>query len=124
MNQIYKGMLDAFRQIILQEGIRGLYKGTLPCLYLTAPEAAFRFGIYQLLNNNSEQQKEFLKKFIKFKQNNASIKEDHIGILQSSINGALAGITAKTVMYPFDLIKKRLQVQGFEKARLQFGQVT
>ena len=47
----------------------------------------------------------------------------HTGGFQSLFCGSLAGICAKTAVYPLDLVKKRLQVQGFEAARLQFGQV-
>ena len=39
------------------------------------------------------------------------------------ICGGAAGLTAKTVIYPLDLVKKRLQVQGFEEARRSFGKV-
>jgi solute carrier family 25 thiamine pyrophosphate transporter 19 len=38
--------------------------------------------------------------------------------------GSLAGLVAKVVVYPLDLSKKRLQVQGFEEARLHFGRVS
>lgn len=38
--------------------------------------------------------------------------------------GSAAGFLAKAGIYPLDLAKKRLQVQGFEIARTKFGKVT
>lgn len=45
------------------------------------------------------------------------------GKVQSLTCGSLAGIAAKTIVYPLDLAKKRLEVQGFEDARRHFGRV-
>lgn len=119
--RIYKNMTDAAKQIWLHEGFRGLYKGTLASIILTAPEAAFRFGIYQFLNNHWDLPKKYILDHIRMKETKEAPDDQQVGIIQSSINGGLAGIFAKTIVYPFDVVKKRLQIQGFEEARVQFG---
>ena len=43
---------------------------------------------------------------------------------QSLICGGLAGTCSKSIVYPLDVFKKKLQVQGFEEARKRFGQTT
>lgn len=116
-------MTDAANQIFRQEGIRGLYKGTLPCICLTAPEAAFRFGIYQFLNDNWNKPRELIRRHVKLGGAQSPPGDKEIGMIQSTVNGGLAGVVAKTIVYPFDLVKKRLQIQGFEQARVQFGRV-
>lgn len=45
------------------------------------------------------------------------------GNVKNLVCGSCAGIISKTLTYPFDLFKKRLQVGGFEHARAAFGQV-
>ena len=37
------------------------------------------------------------------------------------VAGCLEGLVAKTIVYPLDLARKRLQIQGFEHGRKGFG---
>ena len=46
-----------------------------------------------------------------------------VGTWKSLVCGSGAGVLSKLAIYPLDVLKKRLQVQGFEDARKQFGEV-
>lgn len=52
--------------------------------------------------------------------------QSHFGSenLKNLLCGSGAGVISKTLTYPLDLFKKRLQVGGFEQARATFGQVS
>lgn len=120
--RVYNGIMDAVRKIYAREGVRGFYKGTLPALMLVAPESAFRFGIYQYLNLHWTKLTNYLNSL--HERAGGQLNQSDIGLIQSSINGSLAGVLSKTIVYPFDLAKKRLQIQGFEEAREPFGRVS
>ena len=45
-----------------------------------------------------------------------------LGTVESLVCGSGAGLCAKLIVYPLDLTKKRLQIQGFEHGRKGFGQ--
>ena len=119
--KIYKNIPDAVKQIYAKEGLKGFYKGTVPAIILVTPESAFRFGIYQFLNSNWSKIIDLIKR--NKESLNIDLKDHETGMLQSTINGSVAGVLSKTIVYPFDLAKKRLQIQGFEDARKGFGQV-
>lgn len=124
--RVYTSVSDAVRKIYTGEGVRGFYRGLTPSILLYAPEGAFRFGIYQALNSKFTWWGSLWQRVLGKIDSNETVDKKisrDISSLQASVNGSLAGVASKTIVYPFDLAKKRLQVQGFEEARKSFGQV-
>ena len=72
-----------------------LYRGLWPTLLQIGPYTGFQFSLYKLFIDLSE-----------------NYFGDNSG-MQSLICGGASGTIAKTLVYPLDFGKKRLQVQGF-----------
>ena len=105
-------MAQATQRILQVDGCRGLYRGLVPTLLLIAPQTGFQFGFYSLFTSLWDSA---------FKPLAFELSD---GLAKSMVCGALAGLCAKTAVYPLDLVKKRLQVQGFGDARKAFGQTS
>jgi solute carrier family 25 thiamine pyrophosphate transporter 19 len=101
--KIYPTVPKAIMMMYRENGVRCFYRGLVPSLLYIAPQTGLSFGFYhglmQLWNYTSSHP------------------------VRAFVCGAIAGISSKTVVLPFDLIKKRLAVQGFEVARREFGRV-
>ncbi|XKL66196.1 hypothetical protein PGB90_009616 [Kerria lacca] len=110
--QEYRTIYEASCKIIDKEGFRGLYKGLTPTLIQSVPYGGCQFGFYTL----------FTKLNTKLPLSTETHSEELItgGNL---IAGFLAGMCAKTVTYPFDLCRKRMQIQGFLDVRKNFGKL-
>ncbi|XP_030649751.1 mitochondrial thiamine pyrophosphate carrier [Chanos chanos] len=104
--KIYRNLRHAVSTMYHKEGILTFYRGLTPTLVAVFPYAGLQFFFYNVLNRLI-----------------ASRSKRSKGSLQSLVSGSIAGVISKTMTYPFDLFKKRLQVGGFEEARIQFGQV-
>ncbi|KAF4519831.1 hypothetical protein B566_EDAN006845 [Ephemera danica] len=100
----YTGICHAFTSLVRHEGPLALFRGLTPSVLLIAPQIGAMFAFYQMFTDLWH----------------------HIvppGTMEAPfLCGALAGVCSKTLVYPLDLSKKRLQVRGFEHARTGFGQ--
>jgi hypothetical protein len=47
--EAYDGIVDCFNKIRAESGVKGLYKGLVPCLYKVAPAMAIMFWCNDLL---------------------------------------------------------------------------
>lgn len=113
-HKAYKGFLHALTTMVQNEGARALFKGLVPTLGQTAPHAGVQFAVYKLFTDN------ILNK-IEYFHRHKSITGSQSTLLANLIAGSLAGFVGKTVIYPCDLVKKRLQIQGFQEYRKGFG---
>ncbi|XP_035414522.1 mitochondrial thiamine pyrophosphate carrier [Cygnus atratus] len=107
--KIYHNLRHAVVTMYQTEGPRTFYRGLTPTIIAIFPYAGLQFSFYNTLKQLSEWMIP------------AEGKEG--GNVKNLVCGSCAGVISKTLTYPFDLIKKRLQVGGFERARAAFGQV-
>ena len=79
-------------------GPNGLYKGISPALLYVAPSMGLTFSSYGFF-------------------------QKRLTIINSNplVCGALSGLVTKTVLYPLDIAKKRLQLQGIERNEGVYG---
>ncbi|XP_063535502.1 mitochondrial thiamine pyrophosphate carrier-like [Cydia strobilella] len=113
-HRAYKGFTHAFHTMVRTEGSAALFKGLIPTLGQIAPHAGIQFAIYKLFTDN------ILIK-LKFFHRDTLAGTVESSLLANLISGSIAGFVSKTAIYPCDLVKKRLQIQGFQQYRTSFG---
>lgn len=106
--KVYRNLRHAVSTMCRSEGVLTFYRGLSPTLLAVFPYAGLQFFFYNVF-----------KKLLTPPSKGGSWR----GHLGSLVCGSGAGMISKTMTYPFDLFKKRLQVGGFEAARVHFGQV-
>nr|XP_014435754.1 mitochondrial thiamine pyrophosphate carrier isoform X2 [Pelodiscus sinensis] len=102
--KVYRNLRHAVVTMYQTEGPLTFYRGLTPTIIAVFPYAGLQFSFYNLL----QQLYECVMPFE--------------GNVKNLVCGSCAGVISKTLTYPFDLFKKRLQVGGFEQARAAFGQ--
>ncbi|XP_055609557.1 mitochondrial thiamine pyrophosphate carrier-like [Uranotaenia lowii] len=104
----YKNSVQGLRMIFRQEGFKGLYRGVTPSVLQIAPLTGGQFMFYNIFGSMFRQ------------YSNIGVNET-LPAIELFICGGLAGLCTKLLVYPLDLAKKRMQIQGFAKSRQTFG---
>ncbi|PAA77739.1 hypothetical protein BOX15_Mlig015576g4, partial [Macrostomum lignano] len=102
-NRVYSGLVHAVTHMWRSEGPRVFFQGLNSNLCMTMPQAASRFAFYKLLFG--------------------PLADRSSASAAAAGSGFLSGVLSKALVYPFDVMKKRQQVRGFEAARRAFGRV-
>ncbi|KAF5385976.1 hypothetical protein D9615_002271 [Tricholomella constricta] len=98
-NPTYAGPWDAIRKIYSGHGVAGIYKGQA----VTLLREATGYGIYFMT----------YEKIVQWQMARKGIRRDQINPLNAVLYGATAGYALWAVIYPIDMIKSRMQTDGF-----------
>ncbi|KAL9226636.1 hypothetical protein vseg_002425 [Gypsophila vaccaria] len=91
----YNGIWHAIRTICKEEGVFGLYKGLGATLLSVGPNIAISFSVYETLRSQWQ------------------AKRPHdSGALVSLACGSVSGIASSSVIFPIDLVRRRMQLEG------------
>ncbi|MEW5301922.1 MAG: hypothetical protein WDW36_004746 [Sanguina aurantia] len=96
----YTGLKQALFTIVKEEGIQGLWRGTVPGLLLTVPYTAVQFVALHQCKDLAARH---------------GLSANGTGPLISFASGAVAGAAATIASYPFDLLRTTLAAQGEPK---------
>lgn len=103
-NAQYRGLMHATGCIIREEGFLALWRGWLPSVIGVVPYVGLNFGVYETL-------KDVIIKMYGLRD------ERDLSIAVRLGCGALAGTMGQTLAYPFDVVRRRLQVSGWAGAK-------
>jgi hypothetical protein len=98
----YKGIFDCFQTTIKDEGVRALYKGIGPTYLSGAPYVGLQMTFFDLYKNYLVGSDDTVGGESSFMTS--------VGNMMAA--GAMAGITAQTITYPGDTIRRRMQSNG------------
>ncbi|KAL3072749.1 hypothetical protein niasHS_017723 [Heterodera schachtii] len=105
-HRTYRNMAHAFIKTWRYEGPAGYFRGLVPSLVQIAPFSGLQFTFYNLVNVYWD-----------------SIWQGDRESVGRIVSGWVAGMAAKTITYPFDLVRHRLQVNRHIR-KDTFGQTT
>ncbi|KAH7513346.1 hypothetical protein FEM48_Zijuj12G0190300 [Ziziphus jujuba var. spinosa] len=109
-NDVYPTMRSAFVDIVRTRGIRGLYAGLSPTLVEIVPYAGLQFGTYDTFKRWTKALNR-----LRFSKSGSTGSDDSLTSFQIFLCGLGAGISAKLVCHPLDVVKKRFQIEGLQR---------
>lgn len=104
----YRGIVDAVRKIYAAEGAMGFYSGLGPTLAVAVPNLAISFSVYGTMKEYALDD----DLFYNLRRIDADSGEEKMGLVLTVGCGAMSGTMATLLTFPFDTIRRRMQVQN------------
>ncbi|XP_015074456.1 probable mitochondrial adenine nucleotide transporter BTL3 [Solanum pennellii] len=107
------GLIGTFGHMIRTEGFFSLYKGLVPSIISMAPSGAVFYGVYDILKSAYLHSPEGRKRLQNMKQGEDlnALDQLELGTVRTLIYGAIAGACAEAATYPFEVVRRQLQMQ-------------
>ncbi|PWZ20094.1 putative mitochondrial adenine nucleotide transporter BTL3 [Zea mays] len=108
------GVIGVARHMIQTEGFFSLYKGLVPSLISMAPSGAVFYGVYDILKMaylHSPEGKKRVSMMKQQKQETNALDQLELGTVRTLLYGAIAGCCAEAATYPFEVVRRQLQMQ-------------
>ncbi|KAK4783343.1 hypothetical protein SAY86_007717 [Trapa natans] len=108
------GVLGTLGHMVKTEGFFSLYKGLVPSVVATAPSGAVFYGVYDILKSaylNTSEGRERLKHMKQEVEQLNVMEQLELGPIRTLLCGAIAGACAEVTTYPFEVVKRQLQMQ-------------
>ncbi|KAJ2376409.1 mitochondrial thiamine pyrophosphate transporter [Coemansia sp. RSA 2607] len=104
-NRVHESIVGAVRQIAREEGVRGFYRGLWPACLQIMPYMGIVFTCYDVLGSGYR----WVRRSLIVSDSQAMRALDSV---QDALIGGGSAVIGKCCVYPLDLVRKRLQVQG------------
>ncbi|KAK2984639.1 hypothetical protein RJ640_006622, partial [Escallonia rubra] len=108
------GVIGAFRHVIQTEGFFSLYKGLVPSVMSMAPAGAVFYGVYDILKTAYLRSPDGRQRMLNMKQQDHELnvlEQLELGPVRTLLHGAIAGACAEATTYPFEVVRRQLQLQ-------------
>ncbi|KAL6867690.1 hypothetical protein ACP4OV_015714 [Aristida adscensionis] len=108
------GVIGVARHMIQTEGFFSLYKGLVPSLISMAPSGAVFYGVYDILKMAYLHSPEGKRRVLMMKQQSKeanALDQLELGTVRTLLYGAIAGCCAEAATYPFEVVRRQLQMQ-------------
>ncbi|XP_042038611.1 probable mitochondrial adenine nucleotide transporter BTL3 [Salvia splendens] len=108
------GIIGTFRHMMQTEGFFSLYKGLVPSIISMAPSGAVFYGVYDILKSAFLHSPEGRKRLEHMKQQGNGLnafEQLELGTVRTLVYGAIAGACAEAATYPFEVVRRQLQMQ-------------
>jgi len=106
--ETYRGISDAFIKIAEREGPIGLYSGLGPTLAVAVPNFSISWVVYGSLKEYALDD----ELFYNLRKVDAKTGEERLGLLLTLAFGAASGTMSTLITFPFDTVRRRMQIQG------------